>query len=88
MENKKVYGKDTFSITFGDQAENQVGMQKIGVEAKQGFTKGELIECFKKVGEENCEFIDLDEKLPKEIIERVEKCKKIQTLGACVLIIR
>lgn len=34
---KKDY-KNTITITFGDQAENHVGMQKIGKMANEGFT--------------------------------------------------
>jgi hypothetical protein len=33
---------ETFSITFGDQAENHVGMEKIGVGATCGFTTAEI----------------------------------------------
>lgn len=32
------YGNKTFTITFGDQAENHVGMQKLGTMASSGFT--------------------------------------------------
>ena len=34
--------RDTFTITFGDQAENHVGMQKIGTPATSGLTLDEL----------------------------------------------
>jgi len=33
---------ESFSITFGDQAENHAGMQKIGTAAQRGFTVAEL----------------------------------------------
>jgi hypothetical protein len=33
---------ETYTITFGDQAENHVGMEKIGSLAKEGFTLNEL----------------------------------------------
>lgn len=35
-------GKATYTITFGDSAENHVGMQKIGKKSKCGFTKDDL----------------------------------------------
>jgi hypothetical protein len=35
----------TFTITFGDQAENHVGMQKIGKMADRGFTAEELMQA-------------------------------------------
>lgn len=34
----------TITITFGDQAENHVGMEKIGQLASEGFTTGDLAE--------------------------------------------
>lgn len=36
---------ETITITFGDQAENHVGMQKLGNISKEGFTKNDLFEC-------------------------------------------
>lgn len=33
---------ETYTITFGDQAENHVGMEKIGFSSKNGFTKKDL----------------------------------------------
>lgn len=34
--------KETYTITYGDQAENHVGMEKLGKLAEKGFTKKEL----------------------------------------------
>lgn len=43
--------KNTITITFGDQAENHVGMQKLGVAAESGIGVGELLDlCAKKGG--------------------------------------
>lgn len=64
----------TFTLTFGDQAENHVGMQKIGKLAAQGFQLADLElarEYFRKAGIE-CELFNLsrrvvlvdDEKFP------------------------
>jgi hypothetical protein len=52
---------ETFTLTFGDQAENHVGMQKIGLLASEGFSIDDLKNA-KKVFEDKgivCELIDL-----------------------------
>lgn len=52
---------DSITITFGDQAENHVGMQKIGNIADRGFTYEELINAknnFENIGCV-CELLDL-----------------------------
>ena len=72
---------DTFSITFGDQAENNVGMEKIGQQAAHGLSFQDLQMCQTIVGAENCELINLDDKLPLSH-------KLIPAPEACVLIIR
>ena len=49
------------TITFGDQAENHVGMQKIGQLANEGFTPEDLLsskEIFEQIGA-TTEYIDL-----------------------------
>ncbi len=54
--------KQTITITFGDQAENNVGMQKIGKLADEGFTRGDLENAkleFEKDGYK-CEMVDLN----------------------------
>ena len=67
--------ESTFTLTFGDQAENHVGMQKIGQLASKGFALSDLErarEYFLKAGIE-CELVNLarnvvlesDEKLPE-----------------------
>src|SRR5579864_4307797 len=40
--------KDTYTITFGDQAENNPGMQKIGTLSDKGFTCKELKQLHEK----------------------------------------
>ena len=55
------FGNRTITITFGDQAENHVGMQKIGKMAESGFNYEELAkakELFEKQ-DYKCELIDL-----------------------------
>lgn len=56
-------GNATFTITFGDQAENHVGMQKLGnkEEAGQGFNLDDLKQAQNYFNECNieCEIIDL-----------------------------
>lgn len=47
-KDKKKY-RDTITVTFGDQAENHVGMQKLGELAKEGFTIEDLNEINKKL---------------------------------------
>ena len=52
---------DSITITYGDQAENHVGMQKIGQLAENGFSHQDLLiakENFEKIGCE-CELLDL-----------------------------
>lgn len=54
--------KNTITITYGDQAENHVGMQKIGELADEGFSPEELNEA-QKIFESKgykCENIDLN----------------------------
>jgi len=54
MDNK------TFTITLGDQAENHVGMQKIGKMASEGFDKDDLNRAKKWFEERNvkCELVN------------------------------
>ncbi|KAL9654561.1 hypothetical protein ABK040_006625 [Willaertia magna] len=71
--NKSIsYRGNTFTITFGDQAENHVGMQKIGNLSKSGFNLTDLQnikEWFEK-NEIECELLNLNDNLPDDI-----KCK-------------
>lgn len=57
------------TLTFGDQAENHVGMQKIGSLADYGFTYDDLILAknnFEALGSV-CQLIDLDKKVNGEM---------------------
>jgi hypothetical protein len=65
---------DTFTITFGDQAENNIGMEKIGKLSKTGFSYDQLLN-FYKTKEYKMEFIDL-------------KCTNEKTDKACIIIFR
>lgn len=40
---KKKYQKSTYTLTFGEVAENNVGMEQIGSKIEKGFTKKELL---------------------------------------------
>ena len=52
----------TITITFGDQAENHVGMQKLGKLANEGFTVKELENISENIKDEICqEYIRLDD---------------------------
>ena len=56
----------TITITFGDQAENHVGMQKLGQMATQGFTLADIQQA-KNLFEASgyvCEFIKLHKAIP------------------------
>jgi hypothetical protein len=64
----------TFTITFGDQAENHVGMQKIGQLSQTGFTLEDLNRakaCFEQNGIQ-CSLINLKTLLPDEVIANAE----------------
>ena len=72
----------TFTITFGDVAENHTKMQKIGTLADEGFKIKELKNTkllFEKKGYE-CELINLKKILPKEQNENAS--------NAAILVIR
>lgn len=59
----------TFTITFGDQAENHVGMCKIGQAATEGFNYDDLIKaksCYEQNGAK-CDLLDLKMLLPEEL---------------------
>lgn len=74
------FNNKAITITFGDQAENHVGMQQIGKMATSGFTIAEL--NLAKTKFENlgcvCEMVNLNKGLPDGITAD----------QACVLIIR
>lgn len=61
--------KQTFTITFGDVAENHRGMEKIGNLASSGFTKTNLIQIKKWFNENGAqtELIKLHNYLPENV---------------------
>jgi len=53
--------KSTITITLGDQAENHVGMQKIGTLSKCGFTYEDMVQVINKYDNDDYELINLSE---------------------------
>lgn len=52
---------DTITITYGDMAENHVGMQKIGVQAEKGYSMDDIMKAklyFESIGGQ-CQLMDL-----------------------------
>eukprot|EP00939_MAST-03C_sp_MAST-3C-sp1_P003447 g3447.t1 len=81
----KPHGKfETISLTFGDRAENHVGMQCIGTLADKGFTCDELAAVQKKFEKEGLktQMVLLHEFLPSPHLQSAPSHK------ACVLIVR
>lgn len=52
--------KDTYTVTFGGQVENHVGMQKIGKMDDEGFTVDDLIDAKEQFEGEGCECVMVD----------------------------
>ena len=74
------FNNKAVTITFGDQAENHVGMQQIGQMASSGFSIDELNlakQRFENIGC-ICEIFNLNQSLPNNIIAD----------PACILVIR
>lgn len=61
--------KDTYTVTFGGQVENHVGMQKIGKMEDEGFTIEELEEAKLQFESQGCEcvIVNLSELCPEEL---------------------
>jgi len=70
-ENKMDIKSSTITLTFGETAENHVGMQCIGGIAKDGFSLEDLQAAQNKFMEASpdvkCELVDLSSSLPKEL---------------------
>ena len=66
--------KNIITLTYGDCAENHVGMQQLGKKEDNGFSMSELISLYKKVKGENglCELIILNDFLNDEQLKRVD----------------
>lgn len=58
----------TYTITFGDQAENHVGMQKIGKKAEEGLSYDDLVKIQEWFAKKGCqaEIYNLGNKLKEE----------------------
>ena len=79
--------KGTFSITFCEQAENHVGMQKIGEIAKEGFKLEDLMDVAKRIeGKLDYEIINLKYTLTEEDLEELGEDGEVQ--DAYIMIIR
>lgn len=83
---------ETITITFGDMAENHVGMQKIGKKAQHGFGSlefGRMSAFFEGTFESKTELIDLRTLLSKsERKDAGDTNKKLYPEDAKLLIIR
>lgn len=76
--NKKSSFEQTFTLTFGDVAENHARMVKHGVMADRGFTRDELITTkrwFKSKGA-TTKLIKLHNYLPDDISNEIKKANK------------
>ncbi len=73
----------TFTITFGDQAENHAGMQKIGRALESGFNKKDLLNASRYFSDYQTELIKLHDYLADDDIEEDLSIEK-----AYLLIIR
>jgi len=72
----------TYTITFGDQAENHVGMQKLGVSLSKGFSYEDLLKVrnfFDNKGYKT-ELIDLSLLLPHELRGQAVKLNEAHVL--------
>lgn len=66
MASSKPNIKQVYTVTFGDIAENHVGMQKIGKLADKGYSIEQLSNLKDRLTAEGlvCEYVDLSAKLP------------------------
>eukprot|EP00040_Diaphanoeca_grandis_P004164 m.27339 g.27339 ORF g.27339 m.27339 type:complete len:349 (-) comp15730_c0_seq1:234-1280(-) len=85
--------QQTISLTFGDRAENHVGMQMIGTLAEEGFTlvdlqnaKANLVKM--GVKESDIAIIRLHDNLPQQHVEKAHKDDEQGCCDAYVLIAR
>lgn len=75
--------KTTVTITFGDRAENHIGMQQIdGKEVTRGFTVGELEEIKQKIDSQE------DPRYTTELVRLNEAIPGVDVEEAAVLIVR
>jgi len=64
--NKMNFNHQTITITFGDRAENHVGMQQIGIAAENGFSIADLENAKNNFEQRGCtcELVNLNDYLP------------------------
>lgn len=70
-----IFNNQTITLTFGDRAENHVGMQQIGVGAEHGFSIEDLENARIRFEEKGCvcEIINLNQYLPNGAIAEEAK---------------
>lgn len=68
--------RDTYTLTFCDQAENHAGMQKIGSLAKDGFSVEELRSVHTQLTSQgvNCELVDLNDNAVVLVVRNGVNC--------------
>jgi hypothetical protein len=64
-----------YTVTFGDVAENHVGMQQIGVLATNGYLPEQLYHLYEQLSEFEleCKIINLSDHLPKDLVKQSAK---------------
>jgi len=62
------FTRETITITFGDQAENHAGMQKIGTASAEGYTISDLQGIADALKHYKCELVGLNRYLPEGTI--------------------
>ena len=74
IEKKNDIKKNIVTLTYGDCAENHVGMQQLGEKEDNGFSVDDLEKLYKKMKEKgnDCELIVLNDYLNGELKEKVE----------------
>lgn len=77
----------TYTLTFGEQAENHVGMQKIGAISDDGFDINDLEEIYDQVTEDgfDCEYYDLTELLPDDALDECDPAAVLVIYNGCEL---
>ena len=82
--------KPVITITFGDVAENHVGMQKLGVMAQKGFHMSDLAQAMAAFEAAGCktELVDLLDALPVELRDPQYEAKVLIVRGGVDLLLR
>lgn len=80
----------TITLTFGDQAENHVGMQQIGKLSECGFSREDILSArqwFEDAGA-HCELADLDALLPLDLQKGCLQGSEYPGGGCLLLVVR